>query len=127
MQLAEQDQRFPADATLQVRGWMLESLIEPFICARVDSRVSPASLTWLQVGMLRKDAGTTEKATYQVWKFLLYRPALSYLKENLHFNNLMFFKTQFYSVVIGFINMGNRRLHRQSKCEIKTFLLIKKI
>lgn len=56
------------NATLQVRGGRVHS--QTFICAQVDSRVSPASLTWLQVGLLRKDADTNEITTYQVWKCL---------------------------------------------------------
>lgn len=59
---------------------------QPFMCAQVDFRVSPASLTWLQVGMLRKDVDANENTTYQVQKVLLHR--LFNLKENLHFDNL---------------------------------------
>ena len=42
---------------------------QPFICAQLDSPVSPASLTWSQVGRLRKDTHPNEDTTH-VHKFL---------------------------------------------------------
>lgn len=68
------------NAPLQVKREKDES--QPFICAQVDSRVSPASLTQLQVDMLRNDADPKENTGYQVRKPLLYS-----LKENLCLNN----------------------------------------